>query len=237
MHKTRLIILLLICYSYYGLCQDVLSQEKRISFNGIIRDASSLEPIVNSQIRINGIFTAVSDMDGTFTIRVNKKDTVEFSTLGYQPAYFFVSDTLSGNVFLAGVYMKSDTLSIGEVVIIPRMAYLKSEILKPPPVNPEMENAKYNIAVSGYQGRTAISKLGDPASNYSVLHEQQRIEAYEKGTIPSDRMVGLNPLILIPAAYLLLNGFPEKGPPMKANLSKQELEQIHKKYLESMRNQ
>jgi hypothetical protein len=47
-------------------------------------------------------------------------------------------------------------------------------------------------------------------------------------------MVGLSPLLLIPAAYLLINGLPEKQVPMKSNLTRQELDQIHKKYLETL---
>jgi hypothetical protein len=231
-----ILIMILICVSE-GFSQVEKTTETRILFSGIIRDASTLTPLVNSQIKINGSFASVSDKEGTFAVRVNRRDTIEFSFLGYQPAYFYVSDTLSGREFIAGVYMKTDTLSIGEVIIMPRLAYLRSEILKAPPAaNPEMENAKYNMAVSAYQGRVALSRLGDPQSNYSVLHEQQRIAAFEKGGIPSDRMVALSPLILIPAAYLLINGFPEKEPPMKSNLTRQELDQIQKKYLETLTN-
>ena len=32
-----------------------------------------------------------------------------------QPS-LYISDTLSGSEFMAGIYMKSDTLSIGEVI-------------------------------------------------------------------------------------------------------------------------
>jgi hypothetical protein len=45
----------------------------------------------------------------------------------------------------------------------------------------------------------------------------------------------LSPFMLIPAIYLLMNGFPEKAEPMKSNLTRQELDQIHKKYLETLR--
>lgn len=229
-----IIIMILICCSE-GLSQAGSTQESKILFNGIVRDASTLDPLMNSQIRINGNFITASDEEGTFALRVSVRDTVQFSLLGYQSASFCVSDTLSGREFMAGIYLKADTLSIGEVIIMPRLATLKSDILKAPPsASAEIENAKYNMAVSTYQGRMALSKLGDPASNYAILHQQQKIDAYEKGGIPSDRMVGLSPFMLIPAAYLLINGFPGKAPPMKSNLTRQELDQIHKKYLETM---
>jgi hypothetical protein len=235
MKKVWFILFMILICSFNGFSQVEKTVETKILFSGIIRDASTLAPLSNSQIKINRSFVSVSDEDGTFAIRVNKKDTVVFTLLGYQSATFYVSDTLAGHEFMAGVYMKTDTLSIGEVIIMPRMKNLRYNILKAPPAaSPEMENAKYNMAVSAYQGRVAMSKLGDPASNYSVIHQKQLINASEKGTIPSDRMVGLSPLLLIPAAYLLMNGLPEKAAPMKSNLTRQELDQIHKKYLETL---
>jgi hypothetical protein len=222
MKKVWLILVVIVICSFDATSQVENAADRKILLNGIIRDASTLVPLENTQIKINGSFVSVSDEEGTFIVRVNKR------------AYFFVSDTLSSSEFLTGVYMRTDTLSIGEVVITPRLSYLRSDILKTPPTTVEMENAKYNLAVSAYQGKVAISRLGDPASNYSVLHQKQRLDAFEKGTIPSDRMVALSPLILIPAAYLLMNGLPEREPPLKSNLTKQELDQIHKKYLETM---
>lgn len=237
MKRVWFILVVILIYCYDGFCQAGKTTDSRILFNGIVRDASTLEPLPNSQIKINRSFASVSDADGTFAIRVNRSDTVVFSLLGYHPAFFHVSDTLTGNEFMAGVYMKTDTLSIGEVIIMPRYPYLRSDILKAPvESNPEMENAKYNLAISAYQGKIAISTLGDPASNYAVLHQKQSIDAYEKGGIPSERMVGLSPFSLIGVAYLLVKGFPEKPAPMKSTLTRQELDQIHKKYLETLHN-
>jgi hypothetical protein len=206
----------------------------RIIFHGIVVDASSLAPISNSQILINNIFSSVSNNDGTFSFYVNRKDTVLFKHLGYKQTSFFVSDTLRGLEFVAGVYMHSDTLLIGEVVIIPRLINLKSEIMKAPGHVPStFENARYNVAISAYQGRTTQGKLGDPSSNYEYLHQKQRIDVYEKGQIPSDQIAGFNPLLLLPAAYLILHGPPEKPAPFGEKLTHEELSQIQKIYLES----
>ena len=234
MKKIRLILFMILIYSYCGFGQSVNFQENKIIFSGIVRDATTLVPLPNSQININRSFVAVSDEEGAFSISVNRRDTVAFSILGYRPAYFFVSDTLTGRDFITGVYMKTDTLSIGEVIIIPRIQSLKYDIFKTPGTSPEMENAKYNMAVSAYQGRMAMSKLGDPESNYAVIHQKNLRNAAEKGTIPSDRMVGLSPFMLVGVAYLLINGLPEKPAPMRSSLSRQELDQIHKKYLERL---
>jgi len=237
MKRAGFILFMILLYVQGGFSQVGKADQNKILFTGVIRDAYTLAPLPNSQITINRSFAAASNDEGTFAIRVTRRDTVVFSSLGYKSARFYVSDTLSGIEFVAGVYLKADTLSIGEVIVIPRLPFLKTDILKTPPATSrEMENAKYNMAVSAYQGRVALSTLGDPASNYYVIQQKQRINAIDKGGIPSDKMVPLNPLLLIPAAYLLIHGFPQPEPPLKSNLTRQELEQIHKKYLESLQN-
>lgn len=209
--------------------------DARMIFHGIVMDASTLAPISNSQILINRNFSSVSNVDGTFSFYVARKDTVLFKHLGYKQTSFFVSDTLKGLEFVTGIYMQSDTLLIGEVVILPRFTNLRYEILKTPKRVPDtFENARYNVAVSAYQGRTTQGKLGDPLSNYEYLHQKQRTAAYEKGQIPSDQIAGFNPLLLLPAAYLILHGPPEKPAPLGQQMSKEELDQIQKIYLESL---
>ncbi len=87
--------------------------------------------------------------------------------------------------------MHTDTLSIGEIVIVPRLRNLKSEMLySRSESSTQLENAKYNLEVSAYQGKITSNKLGDPAANYEILRQRQREDAYSKGQIPSDRIVG-----------------------------------------------
>jgi len=214
--------------------QEVPNTGNAILFHGIVMDADTKTPLEGSQIIINRSFSSVSDHEGKFAFNVNRLDTVKFSMLGYKPAIFFISDTLRGNEFIAGVYMHTDTLAIGEIVIIPRFRNLKSEMLNPrSEPDPQLDNAKYNLELSAYQGKITQGKLGDPASNYEFLRQKQRVEAYSKGQIPSDRIVGLSPFMLLPAVYLLMNGFPEKPPALKPSLSDQELRRIWKKYMDT----
>jgi hypothetical protein len=201
-------------------------------------DAKTFSPIANSQILINSAFTSVSNSDGNFAFFVNINDSILFKHLGYKPTLLFVSDTLAGKDFIAGVYMNTDTLSIGEVVIVPRYSNLKSEILNTPSKVPStMDNARYNVAISAYQGRTTEGKLGDPSANYDLIRQRQKVNAYEKGGIPSDKIVGISPFLLLPAAYLLIHGVPEKTAPLEQKLTDQELKQIQKKYLEILNQQ
>lgn len=231
----------LMFFSIFILMYSGFSQEKgnsgiTILFKGLVIDQTTLSPIVNSQILINRAFSTVSGIDGTFSFYANRNDTVIIKQLGYKTTTLYVSDTLTGREFIIGIYMNSDTLSIGEIVIVPRLTNLKSEILNARNKTPsKMENARYNVAVSAYQGRNSQSSLGDPSSNYEILRQRQKIDAYERGGIPSDKIVGISPLLLFPAAYLLMHGLPEKPDPFMPQLTDQEVNQIHKKYLETLK--
>lgn len=232
-HRFQFIIL---CFFLNQVCfsQESDNNGGRIHFHGVVMDANTLTPLSNSQILINREFTSVSSTDGTFTFFVNKNDTIFFKHLGYKSTMMHISDTLVGKDFVAGIYMKTDTVNIGEVVIVPRFLNLKSEILNSPSKIPStMNNARYNVAISAYQGRTTSGKLGDPSANYGMLRQKMKTDAYEKGGVPSDQIAGISPLLLIPAAYLLIHGVPEKPAPFENKLTDQELSQIMKKYLES----
>jgi hypothetical protein len=231
----RCFLFIIISVSIFNLCLAQKNDDTgvRIMFHGIVLDANTFNAISNSQILINHNFTSVSGTDGTFAFFVNINDTVLFKHLGYKPTTLFVSDTLVGKDFNAGIYMKSDTVSIGEVIIVPRFVNLKSVIMNTPSRIPStMDNARYNVAISAYQGRTTQGKLGDPAMNYGHIREQQKTNAYEKGQISSDQISGISPLLLLPAAYLLIHGPPARPASFENKLTPQELEQIKNKYLE-----
>lgn len=233
----RIFLIFFLCsiviHSVYGQQKD--NSGNRILFHGLVMDAETLSPIGNSQIVINRAFLSLSNRDGTFAFYVFRKDTVLFKSLGYKSTILYISDTLSGKDFIAGIYMKSDTLSIGEVVIIPRITNLKSEILNSRSKIPStMDNARYNVAIGAYQAHTTQGNLGDPASNYDLLRQRQKVNAFEKGGIPSDRILGISPLLLIPAAYLLIHGVPEKPGPIKSDLTGYELDMLQKRYFETL---
>jgi hypothetical protein len=232
LRETILLLLLLFCFSP-GFSQENEKPGLRILFRGLVLDASDLAPLPNTQIMVNRLFSSVSDHDGSFSFYANRSDTIVFRMLGYKQENLKLNDTLSGQEFIAGIYMQRDTMLIGEVVIIPRYVNLKSDILNSPNKTPAtFDNARYNVAVSAYQGKTTAGKLGDAQDNYAALKQKQKISAFERGGIASENIAGLNPFILIPAAYLLLKGLPEKPPAYKTHISESEVDQINNAYLE-----
>jgi hypothetical protein len=238
MKRQILLFLFAMLISLPGLPQVLKNTSEMILFHGLILDAGSEAPLPNSQIFINRVFASISDSEGKFAFYVNKKDTVIFRMLGYNSTTMMISDTLKGKEFLAGIFMNADTLTIPEVVILPRISSLKSDLLRPPAdVSKEVENARYNLAVSAYQSRVNQGKLGDPAMNYEVIRQQLKADAYSKGQIPPDKIAGISPLLLIPAAYLLINGLPEKPVAVKPIVTDQETNLIKSRYMEILRKE
>ncbi|MCU0471941.1 MAG: carboxypeptidase-like regulatory domain-containing protein [Bacteroidales bacterium] len=236
MKRWFVILLALFILTCHGFSQGSVRKGGMILFHGLVMDAKTESPLAGSQVIINRSFASVSNGEGKFALYVNRSDTVVFSRLGYKSAMLFVSDTLAGKEFIAGIYLHADTVSIGEVIIVPRLTNLKSDLLRPrAEASTDVEYAKYNMAVSAYQGRMTSNKTGDPSVNYEIIRQQQRNDAYSKGQIPSDRIVGISPLLLVPAAYMLMNGLPGKPEPLQPHLTEQEVNQIHRKFLEKLK--
>jgi hypothetical protein len=208
----------------------------RILFRGVVVSAQTSERLPGSQIFINNTYKTSSREDGTFSLFASRFDTITFTMLGFRKENLVVNDSLRSKEFLTGVYLQTDTIQIGEVIIIPRFSRLMADLAKPGlEQTVRMDNARSNISIASYQGRSGQGRLGDPALNYEVLRQKQRTEAYEKGGIPSDRIVGLSPFMLIPAAYLLMHGLPEKAEAPDPGISKKDVDELYTRYLESIR--
>jgi len=200
-----------------------------VLFRGIVFNGLSQNPVAGVKYASDSV--RYTDAKGMFSFYAFPLDTITFKKDGFKSFMFRVPDTLRTHEYTTAIYMHPDTLMIDEVVILPSMMDLKYEIMSSQPgTNYQLINAENNLRISSYQGMTGINKMGDPATNYRMLQQKQKIDAFEKGGIPSDKMVSLNPLILVPAAYLLIKGLPEKPAPPKPFLSTKELQdlkQIH----------
>jgi hypothetical protein len=236
MSRGLIIIMIPIIFSCNCFSQVQGVKSNFILFHGVVMDATTQSGLPGSEITINKSRSASTSEDGTFSFYAFKRDTVVFTLLGYKSATLIISDTLSGKDFLTGVYLETDTTFIGEVIILPRFSTLKSELMNPRiTVDSKLENAIANINTASYTGRTTPAKLGDPSANYNYLRQKNKIDAYEKGGIPSDRILGLNPLMFLPAAYMLLPGRPETPLPPKPHITSKDMDELRKTYLESLR--
>jgi len=236
MNRSLLLLLTILVFVPEVIAQDEKKVKPIILFRGVVIDADVMSALPGTNIFINRSHFSASEGDGSFSLTVVRGDTVSFRRIGYKTTVLSISDTLSGKEYIAGVYMHSDTVSIGEVIILPGLGNLKNELLNAKTeVSTELENARNNVALAAYHGKNNQNKLGDPAANYEMLRQRQKVDAYEKGGIPSDRIAAVSPLMLIPAAYLLMNGLPQNPAGFERHITDDELDMIRQKYLENIR--
>lgn len=198
-----------------------------ILFHGVILDADTREPLTGAHFTVKHRSAGAADSRGMFSFYARHNDTVTFTSVGYRSHSMIVADTLRATEYVAAIWLSTDTLMIPAVVVMPRLGNIKAAIMsEPPATNQELINATNNLKIATWQGLTSASRLDDPASNYELLRQQQRIDAYEKGGIPSSQMVALSPFTIIPLIYILAKGLPEDPEPPKPYISVRELEKL-----------
>ena len=222
--RSRLLLLLLAAFMMQGaVAQDL----QPILFHGVILDADTREPLTGAHFTVRNRSAGATDSRGMFSFYARHNDTVTFTSVGYRSHTMTVADTLRAREYVTAVWLSTDTLMIPAVVVMPRLGNIKAAILsEPPAANQELINATNNLRIATYQGITSASRLEDPASNYELLRQKQRIDAYEKGGIPSSQMVSISPFTIIPLIYILAKGLPEDPEPPKPYISVRELERL-----------
>ncbi len=107
-----------------------------IQFSGVVVTADSLDPIAFAGIQVLGTYRGtVADYYGFFSLVARKGETVVFSCMGYEKAYYKIPDTLSGNRYTLFQVMAKDTIMLTETVVYPwpsreqfKEAFLQLEI-------------------------------------------------------------------------------------------------------------
>ncbi|MRR22397.1 hypothetical protein EG830_05385 [bacterium] len=214
-----LVLCLLPLHSAYG------QQAGPILFQGVVFDAATRQPLADAHWKVGSRSAGAADSRGMFSLYAHRNDTVTFTCIGYRHFTMTILDTLRAREYTAGIYLTGDTTMIPAVVVIPRLGNIRAEIMSEQPSrNQEVINATNNLRMAVYQGLTNAPKLGDPSTNYELLRQKQRMEAYEKGQIPSGQMIGLSPLTLIPLIYMLAAGPPEDPEPPAPHVSAREMD-------------
>jgi hypothetical protein len=202
-------------------------QTEPILFQGLVLDAETRQPLPGVHYLIRDRSAGAADNRGMVSFYARHRDTVRFSCVGYKDFHMVISDTLHLREYVAGIYLSSDTVMISAVVVIPRLVNVRAEIMAVKPnADQEMVNAANNLKLSAYQGLAGTNELGDPLSNYELLRQKQRVDAYEKGGIPSDQMLVLSPFVIIPIVYILAKGLPEEPAPPAPYISSAEMNRI-----------
>lgn len=105
--KTRIIFLLTILLS-------VAISAQEIKITGTISDSTDNLPIPGASILIKGTSKGLSaDFDGNYTIKANKGDVLQFSSIGFKTMEVIVKNQTIINVVLEG-----DIQSLDEIVVV-----------------------------------------------------------------------------------------------------------------------
>ena len=103
------------------------------------------------------------DVHGRFVIPTLVNDTIVFSYVGYKDVVVIVSDTLERNDYLVAVFMPRDTILLDEVVILPRLGSLKSEITAlSARKDIDQVNAVNNLNMAAFTGISRNIEWSDP---------------------------------------------------------------------------
>jgi hypothetical protein len=158
-------------------------QEDLIQFSGVILTTDSLQPIPLAHIIVlNSMRGTVSDFNGYFSFVAKKKDTVEFSAVGFKKAHFIIPDSIENNRYSMIQVMSTDTIWLTETVIYPwptkeefKEAFLTLEI-----PDDDIEVARKNLNQRQLWAK-AQNLPAEGSVNFKYLVDQQVDKLYYNG--------------------------------------------------------
>lgn len=134
---------------------------------------------------------AASDHRGIFSIISAPGDTVFFSAIGFKSTLLTIPNTAAGNHYITDVIMVTDTILIGEVLVLPWKTYseFKRAVLENKPADPLMENMEHNLAMLQQQIWSDMTPT--PGEAYRYTMQQMSDNLYTRGQMPANNL--LNP--------------------------------------------
>jgi hypothetical protein len=102
--------------SRYGFSQTQDSSILQLS--GVVIDQVTLEPVSYITVRIKGtVIGVVSNYEGFFSIPIHRKDTIEFTSVGYQPAFFTPTQNTPLFKFFVSIKMKTAIYTLKGITV------------------------------------------------------------------------------------------------------------------------
>ncbi|MDA7502169.1 carboxypeptidase-like regulatory domain-containing protein [Chitinophagales bacterium] len=112
--------LFFLAFFLLGLPSLSAQEGELVQVSGVVLSADSLDAVWYCNIGIYGSHRGtISDLEGFFSLVVQKGDTVAFSAVGFERSYLVVPDTLDRDSYSVIHLMKTDTILLPESVIFP----------------------------------------------------------------------------------------------------------------------
>lgn len=172
-------------------------------FTGAVMDQEELSPLPYAHYRVNNKKAGTSNAFGRFSFWVNAGDTIQYSYVGYQNVQVVVSDSLKQDSYLFGVFMAKDTVSLQEVLILPRFGNFREAFINAKVNTPEYVRAKNNVNSATYEALTKRPEKMDAKANTDLLIKQHVIENEHKVMVPQDMVAGVSTLRTLPEVQRL----------------------------------
>ena len=170
------------------------SNDNLVQFSGVLltKDSLAAIPFANIIIRDSHRGT-ISDYYGYFSFVAQPGDTIEFSSVGYKPAFFVIPDSLNRNLYSLIQMMDRDTIILQEAVIYPwptkeqfRQAFLDLRLPED-----DKQRAERNLARADMKERME-NMQADGSESYKIALRQQASQMYYAGQLPPNNL--LNPI-------------------------------------------
>lgn len=208
--------LLLICA--FGRINAQVESDKFIQIDGLTADdIGFIVPDVSiySKHLKRG---AASDHRGIFSIISVPGDTIFFSAIGYKSTLLTIPPSVAGHHFITDVILVTDTIMIGEVLVLPWKTYseFKRAVIENKPVDPLMENMEYNLALVEQQIWSDMRAT--PGEAYRYTMQQMADNLYTRGQMPANNL--LNPFAWQKFAREVKSGLLKNEPSKASKVKK-----------------
>lgn len=165
-----------------------------VQFSGVVVEGDSLRPIPYTSIIVqNSHRGTVSDFFGYFSFVAQEGDTIEFSAIGFNDAFFIIPDTLTNNKYSLIQVLKADTVSLAltEVYPWPTKEQFKKAFLALQLPEDDIIRADRNMARADVKERMTGMAM-DASLNQKYNMQQYQSKLYYAGQLPPNNL--LNPI-------------------------------------------
>lgn len=181
-------------------------KEKLHQLSGTIIDSKQFPvPFVHVLIK-NYRQGTISDFEGFFSLVVQPKDTIIFSSIGYKQLSWIVPDSASSDDIATTIVLSKDTILLSEAVVFPWNTYekFKEAFLQLNAPSDDIQRALDNFALIEKQLYDDYSTTPDASLSYKYFMQQTYNQLYYAGQLPPNNL--LNPIAWAKFFEALRNG-------------------------------
>lgn len=184
------VLLLLFLFSFPLLeratAQDERDEEDLLQFSGVVVRSDSLTPVPFTNIVIAGEGRGtVSDAQGYFSLVAQERDTIIFSSIGFERSHFIIPDSLEKKNYSLIHAMEIDTVQMQETTVHPwptrdqfKEAFMNADV-----PDDDLERARKNLAKAKMQERMEDMEM-DARMNYDLQMQEHQNRVYYSGQAP-----------------------------------------------------